>query len=149
MSFNNVKIKIVISSRISGKRGFQNEIQFGSCSAIDEIVLKKFGLSDKTVNVTWINVNNILFKKDFVLQLTRSETDFFQIKYIAKEDSSIYFILQPLVTIGFCEHVQAFEIVNIKKNENLLLKSFDDVNSKQAYNIHFTGNGNSFILTIK
>lgn len=142
-----IKQQLRVARRISINRGFENDVEFGKPQMINETVKKKFHLSKESVSVSWVSVNNVCYKKDFVLQI---ETDiFFQISVIVKNNTSIYFILDPLINIGFCEHVQAFEVYRNKNTENNLIKSFDELCSKQVYNIHFGGDGKCYISTIK
>lgn len=146
-----LKQQLKLSGRLSDKRGFQTKVDFGPRYVIPEKIVTKFKLSKTFFSVSWITINNILYKKDFALQLCESK--FGQIKNIFTNEKTIYFMLQPLKTVGFCEHVQAFEIIfqgGVTNAEDLFVTSFDNMTySKQVHNFHFSGNGTCFISVIK
>lgn len=148
-----LKQQLRMSNRFLCKKGFEKKIEFGPRYSIPENILKKFELSKNVVGVSWININNIIYRKDFSIQF--SETQFAQIKYMLTNEGNIYFLLKPLETVGFAEHVQAFQIKTNSYNaldfvNALILKSFSDMNYfKQVHNMHFAGNGCCFISVIK
>lgn len=143
-----LKQQLRLSSRLSSRKGFITKTELGPRGLVDQNLVTKFKYLEKCVSVSWITVENIFYKKDFALQL--SETEFARIKNIITDEISVYFVLEPLECVGFCDHVQAFEVdVSSKNGKNIFVKSFSDLNSKYVYNIHFTGNGHSFIITIK
>lgn len=142
-----IKQQLRLSSRIMSNTGFHKIVQYGPTSKLDKKILTNLNLPQNSVSVSWIIVNSILYKKDFVLQL--EETEFVQIKDICTDKADIYFVLKRLPFIGFCEHLQAFEILVSEIKENIFVMPFDNITSRQVFNIHFSGNGKSFISTIK
>jgi len=61
---------------------------------------------------------------------------------------NITFILFPLMTISFQNHLQTYQI-SINKGAQWLLIHWDNLANKFSYNIHMMGDGKNYIVPLQ
>lgn len=65
-------------------------------------------------------------------------------------NNSIYFVVEPVYTVGCNSHIQAYEIKNLTYSvEKLVLISQRDLINVSPSNVHYTSNGLKVITLLQ
>lgn len=70
------------------------------------------------------------------------------LRYIICHNKFTIFILSPLITISFEDHLQAYEI-EINEDAQWFSINWKDLPNKFPYNIHIMGNGKNYIVPLQ
>lgn len=157
-----IKQQLKLSHRFLSRKGLSNPIECRQfIAALHDIKEIRLQSVIKASNITFseeahafgsIKIDNIKYNIRNVLQLNDTEFNillkFGLLMYILLDKKSIIFILSPLTTVTFQNHLQAYEI-SINKDTQWLLIHWDNLANKFPYNIHMMGNGKHYIVPLQ
>ncbi|XP_030762279.1 uncharacterized protein LOC115887094 [Sitophilus oryzae] len=141
------KCQFNLAYRFLSKKGFNDEIIVGSVlktfSSLNLLHYKNYSNSNV---VSWVKINGITFKKEFVIQVGRNnygEPIFGWITDVLYEnDNKIYMVYQEIICFGLNKHFKGFEIDRIETEKKLI--NVNDIFFKPTI-IHNNAKGNRFI----
>lgn len=143
-----IKLQLKLSYRLILEKGLNDAIKLGPTLRYNTYLhLNLENIPNQNIEVSWIKVNNTIFKPELVIQIDRdsySDPVFGLIKHILyKNDDDIFIISMQLHCHGINKHFEAYVI---DKSNN---KEYSIINIKELYTlptiIHKGGDGNQYI----
>lgn len=157
-----IKQQLKLCYRILSKKGLSGAIKYGHfLGKVHDIKNKKLVSIMKSTKVAFseeanmfasVKINNIKYNLRNVVQINDTETDcilkFGLLLHIISDKKFIIFILLPITTIAFQDHLQAYE-VQIHEDVHWYSVKWEDLPNKFPYNIHIMSNGKSYIVPLQ
>lgn len=157
-----IKQQLKFSHKILSKKGLANTIELtqflGKLHDIKErklislIRTYKSTFSEEASVFSSVKIDNIKYNRKNVSQVNDTVSDCFLkfgvLECIICDDKFITFILSPLITISFEDHLQAYEII-INEDAQWFFVNWEDLPNKCPYNIHIIGNGKKYIVPLQ
>lgn len=157
-----IKQQLKLSHRLLSRKGLCNPIEYGQfIGTLHDIKEIRLCSLIKTCNIAFseeasafgsIKIDSIKYNIRNVLQVNDTDSDCFLefglLRYIILDKKNITFILSPLTTVLFQDHLQAYEI-SISEDVQWFLIDWKNLANKFPYNIHIMGDGKNYIVPLQ
>lgn len=157
-----VKQQLKVCFRVLSKKGLSCAIEYGpflgkirdlkEVKLLPIIKTSNFAFSEEANIFATVKIDNIQYNLRNIIQINDTEVDcilkFGRLLYTICDKKCITFILSPLTTIAFQDHMQAYE-VEIHEDVQWYSIKWKDLPNKCPHNIHVMGNGKSYIVPLQ
>lgn len=105
------------SYRVLSRTGLEDRVKYGKTEAYDSNILPEHLKNSKCYCYTWYEINGVKYnsQNSLVYKYENDNPLFYKIdKIIIPElqSANVYFLCCVLRTLGYCSHLQSFEVVN-------------------------------------